>query len=114
VQRPRPAAGSPAPHPEEMLRRETHHGNARADAESFASAMPWLTPDQRRSVVGLYITERIALARHTEEAFTEAFETLRTRHAGECARLRRRMNLAVLLLLSAVTLSTCALLLQLL
>jgi hypothetical protein len=111
VAHPRPAG---APSTDHRLRRKIHHANARADAESFASAMPWLTPAQRRSVVGLYITERVALARHTEDAVTEAVETLRARHADEYAMLSRRANLAVLLLLSVATLSTCAFLLALL
>ncbi|GEB53042.1 MULTISPECIES: hypothetical protein [Streptomyces] len=82
---------------------------ARADADSFAAQMPWLTPRQRERVVRLYVTERVLLARQAERGAAEAAARARAEADAACAELRRRMCLAVAVLLGGLVTAVCAL-----
>ncbi|MGK5532974.1 hypothetical protein [Streptomyces sp. URMC 129] len=85
---------------------------ARAEAEAFADALPWLTDAQRAELTARYAEERIRLSRRVLAAVGDRCRVLEREYTARYGELRHRLLCATgCVLLTAVSMSAGLLLL---
>jgi hypothetical protein len=70
---------------------EAEKRTALAAAESFASRLPWLSPDQHEEVARLYADDRLVLAHQTLRRVADRAEQLRGEYTLRYEQLRLRL-----------------------
>ncbi|MFI8849152.1 hypothetical protein [Streptomyces sp. 891-h] len=94
---------------ERYLLRQTETHNAQQDAVCFAAELPGLTSAQREQIIRLYVHDRRALARRTQELIETALEEHTAELQAAYAVLRRRMCVTVSALITALAFALCLL-----